>query len=348
MELEINDCHPFTKHIQPAIATDVELGFSDEQVPIDVGGRIEARDGTILGHLHEWAAKESPDERRKRIYASNSDDEVKNPSYETKLYSPIGRQGVEHLDQLRDETRKDDLLLNLVIVVEVLESNTKVSSMHRVSFSDAGLEEPDEIQNYDKSRLIAFGYDTDIRPSHGEMWILSGGGGADFLHVSKQVESKISYRIPSRDWTDDFLPELGFSGKLIVDIPDPTDFHNEDIGEGLVEAYKELEKAEAELQRGEWRSVVSHMLGVYDTIKDDDLWSLQEGGYTKAAEGNLNGLQSNFNDFLGKFRHRRGKGGDLQDKTEPHREDAYFMYSMMAGLVQLLAKKHQIKTSKRE
>jgi hypothetical protein len=348
MELETNGCYPFTKHIQPAIAIDVELRFSDKQIPVEVGGRIEAGDGTILGHLHEYAAKESPDKRRRKVYASNSYDEGKDSSYKTTLYSPIGRQGVEYLDQLRDETKKNALLLNLVIVAEVLESNTKISSMHRVSFSDAGVEEPDEIQNYDKSSLIAYGYDRDINPSHNEMWILSGGGGADFLHVSKQVESEISYRIPSRDWTDDFLPEFGFGGRLIVDIPDPSDFHNEDIGEGLVEAYKELEKAEAELQRGEWRSVVSHMLGVYDTIKDEELWSLQESGYTEEAEGGLTGLQSNFNDFLGKFRHRRGKGGNLQDKTEPHREDAYFMYSMMAGLVQLLAKKHQIRTTKEE
>lgn len=289
MELTIRACHPFTKHLQPGIGFDVTLDFSDgegghDRVPVDVGGRIEAKDGTVLGHLHDWTDKEGPDPRSMRLDAGNSGQERRDMTYRTKLYSPIGEEGIEYLEEIREQTRKDDVLLNVVVETRVLQSRSKISSMHHIPFSDTELDEPEDIEDYPKTGIITFGYDTDIQPGHNELWVLSGDGGADFLSVGRQVSSEISFRIPSRDWTDDFLPELGFGQNLIVNIPDPADFHSEDIGEGLQAAFEELEIAKSELQRGEWRSVVSHMLGLYDAIDDPELWELQDAGYTQETE----------------------------------------------------------------
>ena len=344
MELSIRDCHPFTKHIDPGIGFDITLDFTDgeeayDRVPVEVGGRLEAKDGTVLGQLHDWVRR-GPDGKSMRLDAGNTRQGMRDTEYLTTLYSPIGEEGIEYLEELREQTEKNDILINIIVVARVLESRSNVSSMHRISFSDIEIDEPDKLEDYPRSGLLTYGYDTDIQPAENELWVISGDGGADFLSVGRQVDSKTTYRIPSRDWTDDFLPELGFGHNLIVDIPDPTNIRDENIADSLTAAFEELERAQAELQRGEWRSVVSHMLGLYDAIDDSGLWELQDAGYSPSAEGCLSGLQQNFSDFLGKFRHRRGKHKDLQEKTEPHREDAYFMYVLMAGLVQLLAKKH--------
>ena len=349
MRVEIESCHPFDKHIEEGIAFDVELDFSGEKkdmVPIEVSGRVESKDKKTLARLQEWVPEREGETKISHLYADGTSVDAKDQTYNAKLYGLIGERGVEHIDKLREETAKDDVFLNIILEVRVLRSQSVIPSLHRVPFQDTELSEPEEVSDHTKNGLVTYEYTQDRDPSQNDLWVISGDGGANFLSTAIVRSVEPGYRIPSSDWVDEFLPEFGFGNRITFEFPDTTELENEEeeLAESLKVAFEELDRAKSDLQRGEWRSVVSHMLGVYDAIDtsevEEDLWDLEEMGYTKQAEGKLIGLQSNFGDYLGKFRHRRGKDKELQEKAEPHREDARFMFSMMAGLVQLLSEKH--------
>lgn len=165
-----------------------------------------------------------------------------------------------------------------------------------------------------------------------------------------------SYSIEQSEWIRKYSSYLGLGKYLLVEFPVA---ENVEAVQGqhwqavLGRAYDLLAEMENRLREGNWEEVIGRGRRLIEVFKID---KKQE-----EAKAELNALfaQSNFNDqdteslrnsifylfeFLSKFLHEKGKSNGAETlpiriPLRPQKEDAYFIYSMAAGLTNMIAVK---------
>ena len=103
---------------------------------------------------------------------------------------------------------------------------------------------------------------------------------------------------------------------------------------------------EKRLREGEWDEVIKGARPVYELLRDQDFYSfLKEAlGYPNdALEAFISSVSSAF-EFASKSLHevaRPGQGGGLRQQFHAAKEDAYLIYAVGVGVVNLVARKMQ-------
>lgn len=348
MELEITGVETSDRHLSPTIEFEVEVEFRryDEALMV-LDGRLEGAGNTILSPVHEWG-----DEARRGDFLrdsklgshpdninqdyGNGDDQ----SFTTKVFAPLGAEGVEYLEKQRDRDQRGDVYLKILLEVGVLRDQTKLTGVHEVKPKKYSLEEIQPAGGHE--RILTRERRLENK---GEMNFLEPRDVPAHMEVGRTV-LRGQTQIASNEWIQDYAPSLGVGDRLVVELPDPDDMSG--VSEDLQEAIIELGHARDELRRGEWshcvRLIQNNVLELVDPEKGaEELWEMEDVGYSSPAQGALRGLNDAFKNYLGKFRHRRSRPPESErmPRTDARREDAYFMYVTAAGLVQLLARKEE-------
>ena len=255
------------------------------------------------------------------------------------LLAFLSKEALNHIDDVRDKNRKKDVVFKLRLRIRTLISRTRVPPLHLVKPQEHTLApfEKDE-------SILTYKYERDYHPPVENLWVISGGGtlGPIFLEVRDEYQ-EIQESIASSDWVSDFAPQLEIGRFITTELPLPSPVAiNKEFAERLNKATEALQKMEEEAKKGEWTEVIQNSRPVAELLRDEIMVSsvLAKHGFSEEAAGSLLGTIRNLFDYSSKFIHKVAKDGTIiPAEIKAEKEDAYLIYSVSIGLLNLLTQK---------
>lgn len=174
-----------------------------------------------------------------------------------------------------------------------------------------------------------------------------------FLNVKIKRYSK-NLEIKQSDWIKNYAPYLGIGNFLLLELEIP---EKEKVSEGWIELYERLylrlNEMEHSLQNGDWQKTLNVARQFFENLKfdskkfkkhrefKDELKELfiqdqhSEQGFNDFYSGILN-----FFNYTSKFIHdKSNQTGELNKIPIPTKEDAYFVYALGIGILNIIGKK---------
>lgn len=347
MNAEVTNPRADEDTLTPSLKFDLDLETdsnelsSHDGIPIEVGGHIEGKDGIKIGDITESRGRHDSNPRKQTLHAIRKTGQSWSENYPVQLVSEIGDEGVEYLDKLRKETRKEVVILHVVLNIRTLEANFTIPSIENIESSQINEDISEELQGRHKG-ILGYSWDNNTKSgaNRKDLWLVASENTNEILSVNTRTFDE-RLDITMREWTDEILPELGFGNSLILDNPDPIDAINENT-EKVRNAIGDLNNAREYMKEGKWGAAVHELESAMDRIDDDsaeELWELDGYG---AVKGQLQDFGKSYREIFGKYRKGTTQDGDHRERVQPTREDVFFLYSTTAGLIQLL-NNHYIK-----
>jgi hypothetical protein len=319
---------PNSECIEPTVDFELLVSFAHgERVPVDFSIVVRAEDRKILGNARSYvrATESLP------IDALDSPHGLPEATERLKMTLPLTRGHVEHIERVRSRHRKGDVVLRCEVEGQFL-----VSATTNATFLLAQRNEGD---TYD----VKYRYQgSSFRPSHTNMWVLSGNNARTFLKREIKREERAAV-IVSSDWLHDYVSLWHATNYLVLEIP-----HAEATpGKGGLQdwvdaATQAISNARSTLSKGEWNDVVEDLRPVWEVLrgKPDIKAMLEADGYTTDAAAALDSAIRQMFDFASKFVHRTDKTGKrLVPEVRAAKEEAMLVYALAGTVVNLIARK---------
>jgi hypothetical protein len=261
---------------------------------------------------------------------------VERRRHRRKIMFALDKKAIDHLEDLRQQSRNKDMVLNLILNLTFLKHSAKLGRFFEFPYSGANL-------------VASHSYQ--VNRGDNNLKILVNDDPNDTLLSYRTVSVPTRLIIKASDWINDFQEALGIGRFLLVEVPAPElkDLKNleltpeqKDFLDRVNKAYQTIGEMDAELRDGEWGSVVEKLrdlelfkINVTTSIKKmiSSTTSIEEdkaGELTMAIE-KLRSYASDLHhvvDFKGVKRVYTGG-----------KEDAYMAYMLAASLTNLVAKK---------
>jgi hypothetical protein len=220
-----------------------------------VGGRLLTHEGVVVSHLHEdYSGK--PDEQPKKLAARGSqfDQQFFKPGkYVASLVGQFDERALRKIDDSRFKDSKRDVKLKLELAVKILESVALVDQLTDIEAKNLipgkALTIPRLQGGETPANVVVRGYDPQFSSNRNNGWSISGNSNPTYLQFKLQ-RVDCSYRIPSTDWINDYVPTLGLGRRLVVEIPSE--------GEVFDKTMTHLSKAEEAFRRWDTKGVFSN------------------------------------------------------------------------------------------
>ncbi len=321
------------------------LSYDGYEAPIGISGLLATEDGKVITRLLEFKDPETISNARiGNIGArgTSNDKELRQASkHSFSLVASLGKRTLDHIDTVRNRNKKRDVVFKLSLNVRTVKSISFVSPLHELSPGEIGPPLRALLEQKGFS-LIAYKYDHAHQTRIGNLWPISGDNGPVFLSVD-DYQFETAKTIRASDWIQDFAPQFGLGRFVVVELPTPTaSADGSEFAEALSEAAKKLQEMEKEIDEGEWSEAIAKSRRVAELLRRDEIIKRILGNYGNnedAAKSLLAAVQNLF-DYGSKFIHavHRDKTTILAD-ANAEKEDAYLVYSLLANLVNMLARK---------
>lgn len=165
--------------------------------------------------------------------------------------------------------------------------------------------------------------------------------------ISKSIEIKQSV------WVQNFSSILGIGNYILLELEIPD---NIEVSEYWNDLYKRLvhrvSKMKEAITVGDWSITISESRQFYDIINSKNKNQTQyvefkhefsklfeKDGHSDEGINNFFDAIKNFFDFNSKYIHDRDRNGNLNPYLMAKKEDAYFIYTLSIGLLNLIGKK---------
>ncbi|MBM3946686.1 MAG: hypothetical protein FJ315_04715 [SAR202 cluster bacterium] len=236
---------------------------------------------------------------------------------------------------MREQNPKRDLELKLRLQLSIMRSKASVLPVDRKGTN-----------TFPDHDLIATPRDPSRWSSHSSnQWVLSGDTAATFIEISTQrfEGNETAVRIPAEDWRYDFAPVLGIGKFMVAELPvldmASGTFSGADA-ERVKGAVVALQEMRMELYQGEWNDVIVKARPIAELLRNSIVSDLlKKMNYPPdAIEAFCKSIEGAF-DFGSKNIHRTDRSGQLRVPVPADKEDAYLVYSLTVGLMNLLTQK---------
>ena len=327
---------PAKDTVKPAIDFTVTVFTSKikDIIPFSVNGVIRAEDGKVLSTIYaideqdaDWVIK------IQREGITYNQEAIK-----FKCRVDLEENALEHIERLREKNQKHNVLLTFDINVIQLQASIGWSYLSRRSITTTNGEKVD-----------TYVYDYEGAKSSSDSVKPITVRNEEYLQIQRKHIREVR-EISNSDWIVDYLPVLQKMNYLLMEVPEiaPLNLADDNLKEfaGRLKASTDkLKIIQVKLREGEWDEVVKECRGVYEDLKKG--FSFNQ--YLKELISRDTGIPSkNLNDlviFLDKSfdydeasHHYRTNEGD-EIKLMIHKEDAYFSYLRLLGIVNLLNSK---------
>ena len=201
----------------------------------------------------------------------------------------------------------------------------------------------EKTQNKSAEFYIEFVAKTLIQPS-----TLDDLQGNDLVRL--KIESKHSrIKIEQSDWVTNFSPKLGIGKFLLLEL-DVSTSEISDLWKNLIELLtSNILEMEKWIKLGEWKKVMDTSRHFFDGLKFNNNSPFKQDLEKKLSEEQHNkegindlfkGIKSLF-DFTSKYAHVTDRNGNIKPYPNAKKEDAYFVFSLSVGLLNLINSKIQ-------
>jgi len=344
VNIEVMEPRPVSDFVGQAMEFPVSLSINDLESILAVDGLLLAEDGKIVASLSQFEynlGRGTHEMGRIGALGTQHDKDIQRQrDCSISVIAFLSNEALNHIDNVRDKNRKKDVVFKLRLRVRTLISQARIPPLHLVGPKEhtlAPFREKDE-------SILTYKYEHDYHPPVENLWVISGGGtpGPIFLEV-RDVYQEIPKTIASSDWVNDFAPQLGIGRFITIELPLPSPVAiNKEFAERLNKATETLQKMEEEVKKGEWNEVIQNSRPVAELLRDEVMVSsvLAKHGFTEEATGSLLGTIRNLFDYSSKFIHKVEKDGTIiPAEIKAEKEDAYLIYSVSIGLLNLLTQK---------
>ncbi|HEX7904676.1 MAG TPA: hypothetical protein VF487_12410 [Chitinophagaceae bacterium] len=315
MDIKVTHIDIDTNSITPSLVIATEITYYyNQEAPFSISGRIITSDGKTVAIVNEYqinrevsiGLKVLDKETRDVIYGSGGKYRF---SYEAHLTSFLSPNAIDHIERLREENLEKEVVLNFGFIVKYL--NTP---------SDQG--------------------DVDDVKGHAPLISIQA---RNFNH---------QFKIKQSDWINKYSSLLGIGNFLLLELQIPSRVNVEDawidLYERLILRIKEMLDA---IRHGDWQKTMTKARQFYENLKFDSRFIgqqelkdrlkelfIQDQHSAEGFEEFNKGISSFFN-YTSKFIHDKDRVGQLNPVPIPRKEDAYFVYSLAIGLVNVIGRK---------
>lgn len=343
MKIKCSKLKPLSDFVEPAIEFPLKIKCNSFESLLSIEGTLLAEDGKILAGMSEKVENRGREIGKIGARGSGRDKdlEIEN-SVDIPLVALLSKGAINHIDDVRDRNRKNDVAFTLQLRVRSLDSRALIPPLHQVTPGAIGPPLRERLETMGQHSLITYKYERDYTPSEGNLWLISGEGAPIFLEI-RDVPQQIPIEIAASDWVQDFVPQLGIGRFVIAELPLPSPAAvGDEFAKRLNEAIKALSEMEEKVKEGEWNEVIEKSRPVFElltTSKDMIKALLTEGkGYSEEATSALTAGVGSLFDYGSKFV-KKTKKGELLPKINAEKEDAYLVYALSVNLVNLLTQK---------
>ncbi len=334
---------PAKDTIRPAIDFTVTILTSKlkDIIPISLNGVIRTEDGKVLSNIYPideentmWTIKI---QREGTTY--NQD------AINFKCRVDLEEIALEHIERLREKNRKHKVQLTFDLNVIQLQASIGWSYLSRRSITTANGEKVD-----------TYVYDSEGAKSSSDSAKPITVWNEEYLQIQRRHIREVR-EISDSDWIVDYLPVLQKMNYLLMEVPEiaPLNLADDNLKEfadRLKTATDKLKNIQVKLREGEWDVVVKECRGVYEDLKKGfpfnnnlkELISKDTGIPSKNLNDLVIFLDKSF-DYDEASHHYRTPEGD-EIKLMIHKEDAYFSYLRLLGIVDMLNSKISRQTRK--
>jgi len=289
------------------IGLNLEFGYSLE-APISIAGRLISADSKVLSLLNEYqitsesnfGLKPLSKDERYRIWR-----EALNHSYYAQMTATLSPKAIDYIELIREKDHEKSVRFNMDFVVKYLD-------MPEVK--------------------------PEIQP--------------DFFRVNIK-RAYLNTVIKQSDWVRDYSPFLGIGNFMLLELTIPD---KQEVNSDWKELYDRLTLRVTEMNEairvGDWQKAVDRGRQFSDNLKvgkgkEETQLSFHEGMIklfekerhsSEGIQKFLDGIR-NFFDYNSKFIHDKDQKGNLNPVLIAKREDAYFIYALSIGLLNLIGKK---------
>ncbi len=297
-----------TQSINPMLNIWVHLDFEYlEEIPISISGKLCHKNGQIISVLTEYQL--NVDRQYGLILkAKEKKNSIRNPAsyHSVQLSALLTPSAIESIEIQREKNKDKSVEFHIELVYKTLTSLTDLDDL----------------------------------------------GKDDLVRVNITSKSS-SIRIEQSDWINNFSPTLGIGNFLLLELNigelNVTEFWK-GMFEQLTTCVLDMEKS---IQLGEWKKAIEYSRQIFDGLNlnrkkqgtvsfKDELTKILEIEQHNAEGINdlLNAIKSLF-DFTSKYAHPTDRNGDIKPYPNAKKEDAYFVYTLSIGLLNLIGTKIQ-------
>jgi hypothetical protein len=304
--------------ILPSLLVSIEVShYYNMEALISISGTLRSGFGVTIAHLseHEFQGERVID---LKLFDENQTNEIYSGAnkYRSAFYITLTAlltpKAVQHIEEVREKTGEKSVLLGCKLV----------------------------------SRIVTLPY----KPK-------SAGGPQtnDTLIAIKTKEISLDqYKISQSDWINSYAKPLGIGNYLLLELNIPS---KHEVDEAWTELYHRLRLRLSEIEtanrEGDWQKAMIASRQFYEIIdfkekrliKDKELREALKELFIKdnhSIEGFQNfmtGISSFFN-FTSKYFHdKNNRDGEYNPVPNPTKEDAYFVYALALGLLNIIGKK---------
>lgn len=310
MEIKINNIIVDQQSLTPTLTIGVYIVFyHDLEAPISISGRLLSA-SKVVSYLNEYQI--NSEERFGLKYLSKLERdkiyEKKNSSfsYYAQLTAELSPTAIEHIEKTREKKQDKSVCFNFDFIVRHLD----MPSIPQEQYAN------------------------------------------DLIRVNVNRVYK-DFVIKQSDWVKNYSPLLGIGNILLLELTIPS---KQQVNEMWIELYDRLSLRVTEMNEairvGDWQKAIDRGRQFNDNLK---LSKGKADGHQKFREEmkklfekerhSADGIQKffdgvrNFFDYNSKFIHDKDQEGNLNPILLPTREDAYFIYALSVGLLNLIGKK---------
>lgn len=305
MILEINSIEADSSALEPTLSVHICITYYNWcEVPTYISGKLNSPAGKTIAYLNEFHARNRDFSGLKALFPNQKSNELtrQKSTYRANLTLPLSHKAIEHIEECREKDGEKAVHFNFKFILKYIE--------------------------------------VDSEP------------GDNFCLMHKTIEDNGYYKIPQSEWVRKFSPALGIGNFLLLELEIPQDFVVEKFWNDM---YKRLSLKLVEIQdtlkNGDWQRSMEKGRQFYEILKIGDgkkanqKFEQELKKLFKRDQHNDEGYQ-NFIDshwklfeYCSKFVHENDKNGEHKPIPIAYKEDAYLVYTLGVGLLNVIGRK---------
>ena len=311
MEIKFNRITIDEKAISPTLIIRLYLEFVGSiEAPISISGRLLSADNKVLSLLNEYHIDNESRNFGLELLTKDERNKIgrekRDESYSAEMTATLSPKAIEHIELLREKDYEKSVRFEMDFVVKYIEIDMSATPQEKTS---------------------------------------------DFLRVHVE-KYRLRHSIKQSDWVQNYSPLLGIGNFLLLELTIPNKHKVTEEWKDLYDrASLRLTEMNEAIRAGDWQKAMDRGRQFYDSLKIGD----KKPGHEKfeaelrklfeADQHSPEGIQNLFDgiwkffEYNSKFVHDKDKSGNLNPIPVTTKEDAYFIYAIGIGLLNIIGKK---------